>query len=403
MKKFFIDLPKRIVRLFTDRKIWVRQVAVTGLACAVAWQIGDLALRRGGLVAAIVCGLSIRVSLHKSVREGFGQIVGTAIGASVALLSVWLFHFGFISVGVTVVLCSVVARGLHLGEVASVNVPVTALIVIGPGLSESTAATRLISTLIGASTAIVFSYFSHPKTPAGRAVDQISSLASRAAMLLGKMSEGVAAGYTQKDAGEWLAKARLLVEEIPKVRAQALEAKSFARWFPTAQKDEAEELYIRGVAVEHTVVQVRTIARTLFDSVVEGGLADSTQRQIAEALSAASFAISTKVEEIEAEEHSGASDAATEDARIAGAHLAEALIEEAGEVSSEQLVRSISLVSNIDRIADSLDESSPALKDVKTPDEPASNKVMAVSPIDQTTKLTRRIVRPFRKKPKKLQ
>ena len=403
MKRFFIDLPKRIVRLFTDRKIWVRQVAVTGLACAVAWQIGDLALRRGGLVAAIVCGLSIRVSLHKSVREGFGQIVGTAIGASVALLSVWLFHFGFISVGVTVVLCSVVARGLHLGEVASVNVPVTALIVIGPGLSESTAATRLISTLIGASTAIVFSYFSHPKTPAGRAVDQISSLASRAAMLLGKMSEGVAAGYTQKDAGEWLAKARLLVEEIPKVRAQALEAKSFARWFPTAQKDEAEELYIRGVAVEHTVVQVRTIARTLFDSVVEGGLADSTQRQIAEALSAASFAISTKVEEIEAEEHSGASDAATEDARIAGAHLAEALIEEAGEVSSEQLVRSISLVSNIDRIADSLDESSPALKDVKTPDEPASNKVMAVSPIDQTTKLTRRIVRPFRKKPKKLQ
>jgi len=398
MKKFFIDLPKRIVRLFTDRKIWVRQVAVTGLACAVAWEIGDLALRRGGLVAAIVCGLSIRVSLHKSVREGFGQIVGTAIGASVALLSVWLFHFGFISVGVTVVLCSVVARGLHLGEVASVNVPVTALIVIGPGLSESTAATRLISTLIGASTAIVFSYFSHPKTPAGRAVDQISSLASRAAKLLGKMSEGVAAGYTQKDAGEWLAKARLLVEEIPKVRAQALEAKSFARWFPTAEKDEAEELYIRGVAVEHTVVQVRTIARTLFDSVVEGGLADSTQRQIAEALSAASFAISTKVEEIEAEESSGASDAATEDARIAGAHLAEALIEEAGEVSSEQLVRSISLVSNIERIADSLDESSPALKDVKTPDEPASNKVMAVSPIDQTTKLTRRIVRPFRKK-----
>ena len=401
MKKFITELPARIVKLFTDRKIWVRQVAVTGIACATSWQIGDLFLKHGGLVAAIVCGLSIRVSLHKSVREGFGQIVGTAIGASVALLSVWLFHFGFISVGVTVVLCSVVARGLHLGEVASVNVPVTALIVIGPGLSESTAATRLISTLIGASTAIVFSYFSHPKTPAGRAVDQISSLASRSALLLGKMSEGVAAGYTQKDAGEWLAKARLLVEEIPKVRAQALEAKSFARWFPTAEKDEAEELYIRGVAVEHTVVQIRTIARTLFDSVVEGGLADSTQRQIAEALSAASFAISSKVEEIQGDDGGEASDAATEDARLAGANLAEALIEEAGEVSSEQLVRSISLVSNIERIADSLDESSPALKDVKTPDEPASNKVMAVSPIDQTTQLTRRVLRPFKKKKKK--
>ncbi len=400
MKKFFTDLPARIVKLFTDRKIWVRQVAVTGIACATAWQIGDLVLKRGGLVAAIVCGLSIRVSLHKSVREGFGQIVGTAIGASVALLSVWLFHFGFISVGITVVLSSVVARGLHLGEVASVNVPVTALIVIGPGLSESTATTRLISTLIGAATAIIFSYFSHPKTPAGRTIDQISTLATRAAALLGKMSEGVAAGYNQDEAGEWLAKARLLVEEIPQVRAQALEAKSFARWFPTAEKDVAEELYIRGVAVEHTVVQVRTIARTLFDSVVDGGLMEHPQRQIALALSAASYAITSKVEDLIGDDGHEGSDSAAEDVRIAGAHLAEALIEEAGEVSSEQLVRSISLVTNIDRIADSLDESSPALKEVKTPDEPASNKVMAVSPIDQTTKLTRRILRPFRKRKK---
>ena len=74
-----------------------------------------------------------------------------------------------------------VARALHLGEVASVNVPVTALIVIGPGLSESTAVHRLSSTLLGA-----------------------------------------------------------------------------------------------GIALEHTVVQIRTIARTLFDSAVSGGIADST-------------------------------------------------------------------------------------------------------------------------------
>ena len=140
----------RVVKLFTDRRIWVRQVAITGISASTAWVVGDLAYKNGGLVAAIVSSLSIRMSLYKSIREGFGQIVGTAIGAGVALLSVWIFHFGFIAVGVTVVLCLVVARALHLGEVASVNVPVTALIVIGPGLSESTAYHRLISTLIGA-------------------------------------------------------------------------------------------------------------------------------------------------------------------------------------------------------------------------------------------------------------
>ena len=385
-------LLRRIITLFTDRRVWVRQVAVAAFAAGVAWQVGDLVIKNGGVVAAIVCSLSIRISLYKSVREGFGQIVGTAIGAVVALLSVWAFGVGLISVSITVVLCSVVARGLHLGEVASVNVPVTALIVIGPGLSESTAENRLLSTLIGAGIAIVFSYFSHAKTPAGRTIDQISTLAQKSAKLLAEMSEGVAAGFTQDDAGKWLAKGRLLIEEIPKVRAQALEAKAHARWFPTADDQLAEELYTRGVAIEHTVVQVRTIARTLFDAAVDGGVPAGIQRQIAQGLSAASYAISSKAENEEAGEM--LVDEADE-LRLAGQTLAEQLIEESDNVDHEQLARSISLVTNLERIADSLDETSPALRDVQTPDEPAANKVMKVSPIDQTTKLSKRISRPF--------
>ena len=371
----------------------MRQISVAALAAATAWQVGDLLLKHGGLVAAIVASLSIRISLHKSVREGFGQIVGTAIGAGVALTSVWLFHFGFLAVGATVLFCSVVARALHLGEVASVNVPVTALIVIGPGLSESTAFNRLISTLIGASVAIVFSYFSHSKTPAGRAVDQISSLGLRSATLLGDMSEGVAAGYDQDTAGSWLARARLLMEEIPAIRAQALEARSFAKWFPTAEADEAEELYMRGVAVEHTVVQVRTIARTLFDSAVDGGISRETKRQIALALSMASYAITTKAEQLKEDDQSFDDQGLSNEIRSSAAALAETLIQEADSTDQEQLIRSISLITNIERIADSLDESSPALMDVDTPAEPAGQKVLKVSPLDQTRRLGSRIKR----------
>ena len=390
-------LIKRIKKLFTDRRAWVRLIVVASIAAAVAWQIGDLAIKNGGVVAAIICSLSIRVSLYKSVREGFGQIVGTAIGAGVALLTVWLFNFGIIAVGITVLLCSVVARGLHLGEVASVNVPVTALIVIGPGLSESTAFSRLMSTLIGAGVAIVFSYFSHRKTPAGRTVDKISSLASRSADLLGKMAEGVAAGYEQDQAGEWLAKARLLADEIPALRTQALEALGYAKWFPTAQKVEAENLYTQGIAIEHTVVQVRTIARTLFEAAVEDGIPISTKRQIAHALSSASYAITTKADQIRNLASLASTESATSDIRLAGAALADSLIDNSTQIGQEHLVRGIALVSNIERIADSLDESSPALHEVLTPGEPASNKILKVSTIDQTTKLSKRLLKPFKR------
>ena len=379
---------KKLRKLFADRRVWVRQILVAGLAGAVAWQVGDLLVEGGGVVAAIVCTLSIRISLHRSVREGFGQIVGTAIGASVALINVSIFDFGFIAVGLTVIFCAVVARGLHLGEVASVNVPVTALIVIGPGISGTTAAHRLGSTLIGAAIAIVFSYFSHAKTPVGRAIEQITDVSEKAAELLAQMSEGVAAGYTQKEAGNWLAKARLLMEAVPSIRAQSVEARGHARWFPTAEKDEAEEVYIQGIAIEHTLVQVRTIARTLFDSAVSGGIADSTKKQIAVALSAASYAISAKLDN---EENLDTTTTATDDAREAGAALAESLIEDAKDADQEQIIRGLSMVANIERIADSLDQNSPALKDVITPDEPAHARVMAVSPIDQTLKLNKRL------------
>ena len=385
---------KKIKKLFADRRVWVRQILVAGLAGATAWQVGDLLIENGGVVAAIICTLSIRISLHKSVREGFGQIVGTAIGATIALINVSIFDVGFIAVGLTVIFCAVVARALHLGEVASVNVPVTALIVIGPGISGTTATHRLGSTLIGAIIAIAFSYFSHAKTPVGRANDQIAEVSKKAADLLAQMSEGVAAGYTQKEAGNWLAKARLLMEAIPAIRAQSVEARGHARWFPTAEKDEAESVYIEGIAIEHTLLQVRAIARTLFDSAVSGGIADSTQKQIAVALSAASFAISTKFDD---DEDFETTTTATDDARDAGALLAETLIEDAKDADQEQIVRGLSMVASIDRIADSLDQNSPALKDVSTPDEPAHAKVMAVSPIDQTLKLNKRIIKRMRR------
>jgi hypothetical protein len=387
MKRFF----SRIIALFTNRKIWVRQIVVASLAAGAAWLIGEQAFKGGGLVAAIVCSLSIRISLYKSVREGLGQILGTAIGAGVALTTVYFFNFGIIAVATTVLLCSVVARGLHLGEVASVNVPVTALIVIGPGISSSTAETRLYSTLIGAAVAIVFSYFSHPNTPAGRTIDQITRLGKKSAELLGSMAEGVASGYSQDDAGKWLLRARILIEEIPNVRSQALEAKKYARWSPLAEADQADALYLRGIAMEHTVVQVRTIARTLFDSAVAGGVTQFANRQIANALSSTSYAISTKVESIETQNAGQRALNIAEDLRLAADTLAEELIAENDRIDQDEFVRNISLVSNIERIADSLDESSPALSDVKTPGEPAHAKVMKVSPVTLAMKWPKRM------------
>lgn len=358
-----------LVEAIRLRRYWIRQIIIAGFASAVAWHAGNLLTNKGGLVAAIACALSIRISTYKSFREGFGQIVGTAIGASVALIAVSIFDFGNIAIFTTIVMCSVVARALHLGEVASVNVPVTALIVIGPGISENTALMRLSATFVGAIIAVIFSFWAHPKTPTGRTLELIGSYTKRSANLLSDMAEGVASTFDTSAAGRWLARGRTLVENIPNLRGQALEAKRSSRWLPNDDFETAEILYLRAVSTEHIIVQVRSISRTLFDLSIDGGVPERVRRELALALSTASYAVADKAESADLEETAN-------DLRASAAVLRDSLIKQTNVISSEVLVKLVSIVSNLDVIADSLDESSPAITDVLTPDEPAEQKIL---------------------------
>jgi uncharacterized membrane protein YgaE (UPF0421/DUF939 family) len=354
---------KKAFKPFFDRKIWLRQITIAAVASATAWLVGDSAVHRGGLVAAIVCSLTIRISIHKSVREGFGQIVGTAIGAGIALITVNIFSFGFISIATTMVMCAVIARALHLDEVASINVPVTALIVMGPGISESTALNRLLSTLIGASIGIAFSYFSHPSTPAGRTIEQIRSIGKKGARLLLDMSNGVRINYSQQDCAKWLSRGRSLIDMIPSIRSQADEATSYAKWSPLAPLDEAQLLHLRATAMEHIIVQVRGISRALFDAKIEGDLPENIRLDISTALSAASQAILSKIEYVESE-MPYVDITVADNLRVQAKLLSNRLLEQQSSFSHEQMLRCMTIASNIKIVSDSLDETSPALRDI---------------------------------------
>jgi hypothetical protein len=114
------------------------------------------------------------------------------------------------------------------------------------------------------------------------------------------------------------------------------------------------------------------------------------------ALSAASYAVAAHIDN--PEEIQDAPTSPSDDAREAGSTLSEALIEDGDDVDQDQIVKGLSIVANIGVIADSLDHTSPTLTDVLTPDEPGSAKVFAVSPVDQTTTLLKRIRKLFHRK-----
>ena len=383
----------RLAQQFVLRWYWIQQVLVTSIAAAIAWQVGDKAFTNGGLVAAVVASLTVRSSLHKSTREGLGQIVGSTVGAGAALGALHYFGSGLITVGITVLISLVAARALHLGEVATINVPVTALIVLGPGLSETTASNRLLSTLIGAAIAIVLSTFAHPKTPAGRTIDRVSSLTDRCAGLLAQMAEGLIDGYSLDEAGRWLARARLLVEEIPSIKNQVIEARVFAKWLPASRSANSEKLYLRSIAVEHMIVQTRATSRILYDLKLHGGVKVELSQGIGDLLSTASYALTVSAEDFRFDPYGGVKDPLTSEIRSSADALIALALADYDEIASGQIARVLAAVSSTVIIADSLDQISPAIRKVPTPQTSKSQQVLAVSPIEQARTWQNRLYR----------
>jgi hypothetical protein len=322
-----------------------------------------------------------------------GQIVGSTVGAGAALLALHYFGSGVVTVGITVLISLVAARALHLGEVATINVPVTALIVLGPGLSETTASKRLLSTLIGAAIAIVLSTFAHPKTPAGRTIDRISSLTDRCASLLAQMAEGLIDGYSMEDAGKWLARARFLAEEIPSIRNQVIEARVFAKWLPASRSANAEKLYLRAIAVEHMIVQTRATSRILYDLRLNGGVKPEIAQGIGALLSTASYALTVSAEDFRFDPYSLVKDPLTAEIRVSADSLTTLALSSHAEIDGGQFARVMAAISSTIIIADSLDQISPAIRNVPTPEAPASQRVLAVSPIEQARSWQDRLYR----------
>ena len=380
------------IQQFVLRWYWIQQVLVTAVAASIAWQVGDGLFKNGGLVTAIVATLTVSSSIHKSTREGIGQVVGSSVGAGAALLALHFFGLGIITVGITVLLSLVAARILHLGSVAAINVPVTALIVIGPGLSETNAVNRLTTTIIGAAIAIVLSAFAYPKSPARRTIDRISSLSDRCASLLAQMAEGMVEGQTIDDAGRWLARARLLAEEIPSIRNQVIEARVFAKWLPSARAANAEKLYLRSIAVEHIIVQTRATSRILYDLQLHGGVQKDLSQGVGTLLSVASYALNVSAEDFRFDPYSGSKGSLTSEIRLSARALIAKALTDDDAIATGQVARVLAAVSSTIIIADSLDQISPAIRNVPTP-APLSQRVLARSPLEQAKSWQDRLYR----------
>jgi uncharacterized membrane protein YgaE (UPF0421/DUF939 family) len=345
-----------------ERRGWFRRTVVTILAASSAWAIGSMFNGADALVATILVLVTLRLSLHASMNEAIGQLLGVAVGVLVAFATSEAFGASLISVGLIVTASLLLSRGLRLGDEGAVNIAITSLIVLGPGLETDTAVDRLIGTLIGVSVAVIASYFMQGTSPLSRTTSQVSQLHKGSAALLAEMANGLRGGYDLKLATVWLGRSRQLVSMIPELRRQAHEAIRYARWSPFAQSDDAEAAHFRFIEAEHTAVQVRTIARTLFDSVdKQVPFSNEVRNSLAATLESASVVIGRHRDVGLQDLDLAAGEAATEKLR---SRLQRSTMQLLAIEDPAALTLTSSLITNVVRIADTLEGSTSAVTDV---------------------------------------
>ncbi|GLY05093.1 aromatic acid exporter family protein [Actinoplanes sp. NBRC 101535] len=357
---------RRVVRWCAERvePATVRSILVTAVAAGGAWFAAETLHMVGPVTAAISATLSVQMSSHASMREGARRLIGTLAGMAVTVVVWGTFGLSLWTIAIIAGCGLAAGRLLRLGD-SSVTVPLTSLgiLVAGSTVTESFVWQRVAATGLGILVGMILSPLVGGMTPLERARERLAHLSAEIARLLGNLGTGVRDGYDREQAAAWLARSRELDEDLAEAGAAVDELLRQARWSLTTPVARVAPLQQTLRALEHGVHQVNSVARSMFDAAVTPRAA-MVPEQIGSVLTAASEAFAFHATVVADRQANTARDAEN-------LHkLLETLREERQrtlrKVRTEVddtgvLVLTGSIITDVDRMAGSLELSAPAL------------------------------------------
>ena len=340
-----------------DARWTLRVISVTAAAAGATWAVclpfGDFAPAFGAASAVYAVQLTVRTSVldgaKRTVLMGISVFLAVLILRTVGLSDVAVIALVFVSLSV--------GQLLRLGLSGSLQIPGTAIFILALGTTVTTPEllNRVWATLVGAVIGAAASYAAYPGEPRERARHALAELAGAIADLLSDMSAGVARRPTATETELWLARSRALDEEVRRVGPLVDEAVAYLRIDPFGRRSSSSELSQTLATLQHSVRQVRGIARTLFDYQLEGG-APRLPASLAEVLARTAVAYRTQADALDRDGTSV--DAALEAVRQARQESLRSLrrVDETGA-----WVVSGAILTDVDRMVRQLEGDTPAL------------------------------------------
>src|SRR5580698_3142545 len=170
------------------------QAAKTAVATGISWFIAaDVIGNSIPVFAPLAALLTVQVTIWDSVARGLQRVLGVVVGVLVAYGFARLAGINAWSIGLVIFVSLLAGRALRLGQQGSIQVPVSALLVLVRGATTGGyALDRVLDTVVGAATGILVNLVVVPPTQVKAARTEVVAFAAALATLLRGVSESFA-------------------------------------------------------------------------------------------------------------------------------------------------------------------------------------------------------------------
>ncbi|MBM7804423.1 phosphoribosylcarboxyaminoimidazole (NCAIR) mutase [Geodermatophilus bullaregiensis] len=245
------------------------------------------------LIAALTALLVVQATLSSTLLNGVQRVLSVVAGVALAVLFTAVVGLTWWSLAALVAASILAGQLLRLGP-HLVEVPISAMLVLGASGAEDVGGGRVVETLIGAAVGVLVNVAFPPAVQTRFATQALERFADEIACLLHDAASALRAGpVTVEQSTRWLEDARRLNRHAPRVD-RAL-----------AHAEESRRLNLRALrvppvgrtartgldALEHASVSLRTLFRAVDDATRErtgvqedAGYADVVRRTVASLL-----------------------------------------------------------------------------------------------------------------------
>jgi len=251
------------------------QAAKTAVASGFSWFVAaDLLGNQIPVFAPLAAVLTVQVTLWQSVSRGLQRVAGVMVGVLVAGAFAQLAGIHTWSIAVVIFVSLLLGRALRLGTQGSIQVPISALLVLVLGATTGGyGLDRVVDTAIGAACGILVNLIVFPRTHLEEAEARVHGLAEALGALVESVAGCVhrvrsAAAARPEDPASLLTAARLLGPRVTVAARAVSRAEEACRWNPAGRggRAAAERLRAAIPVLEMVERQVRGITRAVAEA-----------------------------------------------------------------------------------------------------------------------------------------